>query len=286
MVKVSVTGGKGGTGKSLVAVNLALELSALGSKTVLADLDVECPNDHLLLGVELEKKREVRIFKPEFDYSKCTKCGACQRSCEESAIFLVEGYPFLLPSLCSGCRTCLISCEASAISDGGKVVGHTYETEARDDLTLVTGKLIEGEEKAYPVVVGAKDRALSLTSDVLVVDTSPGSGNHVAFSIEGSDVAVVVTEPTPMGVHDLEITLDLLEVLDVQPIVVLNRSNIGNFRPDEKLRERGLRIFSEIPYSKRVLDSYVSGTPIVEFDKKDKFSVEISKIAEVIFNWK
>jgi len=145
-VKITVTGGKGGTGKSTVATNLAL-LLAMNRRVVFVDADVECPNDHILLSAELENRKEVYLFKPKFDYSKCTKCGLCVENCAENALLqFKEGYPFLMPSLCSGCRTCQLVCpEEGAILDDQRLVGYTYHTRIDENLQLLTGMLEEGD---------------------------------------------------------------------------------------------------------------------------------------------
>lgn len=140
-LQIAVSGGKGGTGKSTVATNLAVALRKIGVRLTLADLDVEAPNDHILLGVELANEEPVNQFMPRFDYSKCTKCRKCAEVCEEHAIVtLKDGTPFLMPTLCSGCRACEIVCPVpGAIQEAFRVIGHTYVTPTPYGFTLVTG---------------------------------------------------------------------------------------------------------------------------------------------------
>ncbi len=264
-MQIAVSGGKGGTGKSTVAINLAVEL-AKRFKLVLADLDVEAPNDHLLLGVELANEEPVNQFMPRFDYSKCTKCRKCAEVCEEHAIVtLRDGTPFLMPNLCSGCRACEIVCPVpGAIQEAFKVIGHTYITETPYGFTLVTGKLREGEERSMPLVVEAKRRARKLDYELLMVDTAAGTGNTVSKAIEGSKLLIAVTEPTPLGIHDTELILQLGKLMNLKTWVVVNRSDLGDV---EKVRERaekyGAEIVAEVPYSENIVKSYVSGRPIV-----------------------
>ena len=264
-MQIAVSGGKGGTGKSTVAVNLAVAL-AESFKLVLADLDVEAPNDHLLLGVEPANEREVREFMPRFDYSKCTRCRKCAEVCEEHAIVtLRDGTPFLMPNLCSGCRACEIVCPVpGAIGEAFKVIGHTYVTETPYGFNLVSGKLKEGEERSMPLVVEAKKMARSLPHELLLVDTAAGTGNTVSKAIEGSELLIAVTEPTPLGIHDTELILRLGRLMEMPMWVVINRADLGDRRRVYALAEKyGADVVAEIPYSENIVRSYVQGKPVV-----------------------
>ena len=265
-MKMTVTGGKGGTGKSTVATNLGW-LLAKKYKVVLVDADVECPNDHILLRAELKEEEEVKLFKPKFDYQKCTGCRLCIENCSENALVsFKEGYPFLMPTLCSGCRTCQLVCpQKGAILDDYRLVGHTYRAKINENLQLVTGLLGEGEERSYPTVLAARERAMKINADLHIFDTMPGTGNHVAAAIEDSKIVIAVSEPTPLGIHDLEMILKLLKKLNLKAWIVINRSDLGDAKEHYSLAEkyRG-EIIASIPMSDEVLKSYVSGVPVVE----------------------
>ena len=266
--KVSVTGGKGGTGKSTVAVNLAV-LLAEERGLVLADLDVEAPNDHVLLNVGLENEEPVEIMLPFIVYPKCTRCGVCAQVCDTGAIILTrEKLPFVIPRLCSGCRACYYACPYDAIVEGKRVIGYTYETRislGEKDFTLVTGVLREGEEHTPPVVLAARRRAMDLADDLLLVDTSAGTANHVSIALENSDLVLAVTEPTPLGVHDLELILELSSILGAESWVIVNRSTIGDLgRVEEVASKYNARIAAKIPYAREIVESYVRGRPIVK----------------------
>ncbi len=266
-VKVGVTGGKGGTGKSTVATNLAVVI-AEEREVVLGDLDVEDPVDHILLGVKLQGEKPVKIMLPVINYSKCTSCGVCVKICDTGALIASrDGKPFVLPRLCSGCRSCYFACPEKAISEGGRILGYTYLTQVSfrsDSFKLVTGVLREGEEHTSPVVLAARERAASVASDILLVDTAAGTGNSISIALEGAKLAIAVTEPTPLGIHDLESILELTSLMGLETWVVENRAGIG---PDEKIYEvaakYGARVKAKIPYSKELVNHYVKGIPIV-----------------------
>jgi MinD superfamily P-loop ATPase len=289
-LQIAVSGGKGGTGKSTVAVNLAVALKSLGTDLTMADLDVEAPNDHLLLGVELANEEPVNQFMPRFDYSKCTKCRKCAEVCEEHAIItLKDGTPFLMPTLCSGCRACEIVCPVpGAILEGSRLIGHTYVTETSYGFTLVTGKLREGEERSMPLVVVAKRKALEIqrrNGGLLLVDTAAGTGNTVSKAIEGSKLLIAVTEPTPLGIHDTELILKLGKLMGLKTWVVINRSDLGDVGKVRELAESyGAEVVAEIPYSEAIVKSYVSGRPIVLEDVLEAriFRELAEKVAEFL----
>ncbi len=283
---ISVSGGKGGTGKSTVAVNLAALLSRDFS-LVLADLDVENPNDHVLLGVELMDEEPVNIMLPFVDYERCTKCGACGRVCDTGAMLISpEGLPYVIPRLCSGCRSCYFACPVNAIVEGKRTIGYTYRSELELDgskITLVSGSLREGEEHTPPVVLAAKRRALSVEADLHLVDTSAGTSNTVATAVGGSRLIIAVTEPTPLGLHDLDLILELAQTLGIEAWVVINRAGIGPEDDHVRLvRERGAEIVARIPYSRRVLESYIQGVPIVLHSPDSPEAEEFRRLAEMV----
>ncbi len=282
-MKITVTGGKGGTGKSTIATNLAILLSSK-YKTVLVDADVECPNDYILLSTKLENEENVYLFKPKFNYEKCTRCGLCVENCGENALVMFKnGYPFLMPTLCSGCRTCQLVCpEEGAILDDRRLVGKTYHTRISDNLHLITGMLREGEERSYPTVLAARRRAMSIDAELHLFDTMPGTGNHVAAAIEDSKVVIAVTEPTRLGVHDLEMILKLLKKLKLHAWVIVNRYDMGSADYREIVEKYNAEIIAEIPMSEDVMKSYVSGVPVVKYNPNGEVASILKDVASRI----
>ncbi len=291
MAKISVTGGKGGTGKSTIAVNLAA-LLAKERELVLADLDAEAPNDHILLGVELENEEPVKIMLPFIDYKKCTRCGACAEVCDTGAIILTrEKLPYVIPRLCSGCRACYFVCPDKAILEGQRIVGYTYQTPVstlNTSFHLVTGVLREGEEHTPPVVLAARRRAEKAARDILLVDTSAGTASHVAIALEKSELAITVTEPTPLGVHDLEMILRILSELDIPAWIIVNKWGIGSEKILDDIKtvaeKYSAEVKAKIPYSREIVESYVGSKVFVETLPGHPASLQLRQVAQEIMD--
>ena len=268
---VAVTGGKGGTGKSFVATNIAI-LLAEHLPLLLADLDVEAPNDHILLGLEkLEAEEPITAFFPIIDYSKCTACGACAKACDTGAIVMAKGRPpLVMPRLCSGCRACLMVCPYDAISkDGRRIIGYSYSTPVEKwgpRFRLVTGVIREGEEHTPPAIVVAKRRALreAPRDGLMLVDTGAGTGNGISVALQEAGLVIAVTEPTPLGLHDLQAILEITRGMDKRTWVVINRAGLGDSSPHRSLAAKyGVEDVYEIPYDREAAKAYARGVPVV-----------------------
>lgn len=262
---VASTGGKGGTGKSTFAVLYALKLSKEGKKVLLCDCDVECPNDHLLLGVKLHEGKPIYQDFPRVNAEKCVSCGLCSEICKENAIFWIKGKPpMIFEDLCSGCGACWIVCPQQAIERKKKAVGEIFETRLSGNLWLVTGMSKPGVSETGPVVKEVKKRALELAEDigvdVLIVDTAPGTHCNVIQALLGCDKAYVVTEPTPLGSHDASLILELLKIMDVPSEIVLNKADVGDASVIEEIvKKYGVQISIKIPYSEKLIKAYSEG---------------------------
>ncbi|MCD6402997.1 MAG: ATP-binding protein [Candidatus Aenigmarchaeota archaeon] len=273
------SGTKGGVGKSTFAVLLSLKLSK-SSKVLLFDADVECPNDYLLLSQKLKESVGFTYQEfPEIDEQKCKKCGVCAKVCREHAIFWVPGkYPIILNDLCSGCGACKIACPFNAIRMNRKVSGEIFVNQINPNLWLVTGLSKPGITETGPVVKQAKDFVLKFAEergiDYLIVDTAPGTHCNVIQALLNAEKVYAVTEPTPLGAHDLSIMLELTKRIGIKSEIVLNKSNIGNRKLIEKVsKEYNVPISVEIPYSEELVKAYSTGK-LVEFTDKLKLVVE------------
>lgn len=264
MMKIASTGGKGGTGKSTFAILLAFKLSK-EKKVVLCDLDVECPNDHLILNQKLEKGEPIYQEFPELDEEKCVKCGLCSKTCRENAIFWVKDkYPKFVYDLCTGCGACWIVCPHKAIKIKKEIAGESFVNKINDNLWLITGKSKAGISETGPIVRAVKDRAIKFSkdndADYLIVDTSPGTHCNVIQALLDVDKAYAVTEPTPLGSHDLNLIFELIQKLKVPSEIVLNKSDVGDKKEIEKIAKKfGTKISIEIPYSEELVKAYCKG---------------------------
>ena len=279
-MKIAITGGKGGTGKSTVATALSLELSKK-SKVLLLDADVDCPNDHLILNIKRKKIKDIFQPIPKFDFSKSTKCGRCAEVCRENAIvFVKDRYPILIPEQCIGCSACMIACSNQAIGEDKKKIGTIYSgkyLKKRLNLDFFSAETEIGVEEESPVVNALKTRIKNKEKDYdfILIDTSPGTHCNVISALQDCELAFCVTEPTPLGAHDLELSLRLLKKLKIPAKIILNRADIGDKNLIAEISNKyKIKTIAEIPYSKKILEAYSKGESI-----KDK---NIKKIAEFL----
>lgn len=280
-MKVAITGGKGGTGKSTVSTALAVEL-AKNYRVMLVDADVECPDDHIILSIPRKKINDVTTFLPFFNEKKCLKCGKCGEICKENAIILIrDKFPLLVKGQCTGCGACNLACPNGAIEKDTQVIGSIYlgkplfDSGIDENFILISGETDIGCESSSPVVNATIDFASSLEEnyDFLVIDTAAGTHCNVIVALMNADLVFAVAEPTPLGKHDLDIILKLLEIMEIRSEVIVNRSNIGDLSLIQELICRyGVNILSDIPYTEEIIKNYSEGVPVVH--------QKISEIAE------
>jgi len=266
MKKIVVTGGKGGTGKSTVAILFANQLVKKGKKVVLADCDVECPNDYLLLGQKLKKPvKKIYAQFPKLIKKKCKKCGLCAKTCRSNAIFQAPGeYPVFIKDLCSACGTCWIVCPYGAIQPQKEETGKIFTNKIKNNFQLITGLAKAGLEETGPVVTKVKEFTLDFAkktkADYVLFDTAPGIHCPVVSALIDCDAAFCVTEPTPMGAADLNLILDLCQKLKIPAKVILNQADLGDKRKISPIiKKYKTKIEKEIPYSKELVKAYSKG---------------------------
>jgi len=255
---VAIASGKGGTGKTTVAVNLA---RAWGSSVQLADCDVEEPNAHLFLSGILQGEESVVIPVPEVNEALCNGCGECGRFCAYHAIVSFGTKPLIFPEMCHGCGGCAKVCPEKAIREVGHRIGVAKTVQA-ENITLVQGCLDVGVVMSSPLIRAVKARLQNGLAAVL--DAPPGTSCPVIATLRGADFVMLVTEPTPFGLHDLRLAVDMVQELRIPFGVIVNRVGIGDDRVHAYCHEAGVPILLEIPDDRRIAEAYSRGELIIE----------------------
>ena len=262
-MRIAITGGKGGVGKTFVATSLAVAL-AKTNRVLLVDADVDCPNAHLVLSVKRFIVKKVFQFIPRFDFDKCIKCGLCGKVCKKNAIVSVQGKsPIFISDLCNGCRVCMIVCKNKAISEGKSMVGKIFLGK-KDNITIVSAEILPSYRNSAFVVSEEMEFVKKLKDyEYILIDTSVGIHCDVIEAISGVDLVLAVTEPTPLGKHDLGLVLQLTRLLKLPVKIILNKANLGDKRLIYKIAKYyKVNIIGEIPYKKEFLISYTNGSLI------------------------
>lgn len=253
---ISVASGKGGTGKTTIAVNLALALE----NVQLFDCDVEEPNSHLFLDIKLERVESVYIPVPKVDREKCDFCGMCSESCNYNAIAVLPSDVLIFRELCHGCGLCKLVCPKNAITEEDRAIG-VIERGKKNGLEFFHGILSIGESMATPLIRTLKKKIKK--SKVVILDASPGTSCPVIETIKNSDYTILVTEPTPFGLYDLKLAIDVVKNLKIPFGVVINRDGIGDVGVEEYCEKEGIQVIMKIPQHQRIAKLYSKGVPFI-----------------------
>ena len=274
---LAVASGKGGTGKTTVSVNLA---KVFGSDVRLLDCDVEEPNAHLFLNGKSIDEKIVNILVPDVDEDLCDACGECARFCEYNAMVSLKTKPLVFPELCHACGGCAKVCPKNAITEVEKRIG-IVETISADNITLTRGLLDVGVSMAPPLIDAVKERLQNGSSAIL--DAPPGTSCPVITTLRGTDFVAMVTEPTPFGLHDLRLAVDMVRELRIPFGVIVNRMGAGDDRVHVFCGEQNVPILVEIPDDRRIAEAYSRGELIVDAlpEYRSLFEGLLSRITEL-----
>jgi MinD superfamily P-loop ATPase len=268
---VAVASGKGGTGKTLVSTSLAL---AMSDKPVqLIDCDVEEPNSHIFLKPRIEQTEKVCTPIPVINEAACTHCGECARACQFNALAVLQKQVMVFENLCHGCGACMLACPEDAISEKEREVG-VIETGNSNGVKFAHGKLNIGEAMAPPVIRELKKRIDRECETV--IDVSPGTSCPVIESVRDADFVLLVTEPTPFGLNDLKLAVEMLQLLKLPCAVIVNRSGLGDSGVEDYCKDKGIPVILRIPFDEGIAKGYSRGIPLVEIQPEWR-----SKLREV-----
>lgn len=254
-ITISIASGKGGTGKTTVAVNMALSLE---EHVQLLDCDVEEPNAHIFIRPQIDEVKPVYLPMPKIDERLCDHCGRCSEFCEFHAISVVGNKAIVFPELCHGCGGCVLVCPKKAIVEENRQVG-IVKKGTMAGVELVYGELNVGEPMPVPVI-----RAVKMSIDpnkTTIVDAPPGTSCPVIESVRGSDYCLLVSEPTPFGLHDLKLMVEVLKEIKIPFGVVVNRAGTGDSRIYDYCEAENIPILLEIPLDRRIAELYSRGIP-------------------------
>lgn len=264
---ISIASGKGGTGKTTVATNLA---RSIGTNVQLLDCDVEEPNAHLFINPAFQESEIVYLPVPEVNEKTCTYCGKCADICQFKAIAVVNENVLVFEELCHSCGGCWEVCPEGAITQKGRKLG-VIQKGWCNGIGFIHGKLRVGEAMSPPLI--QKVRSFEDPDKLTIIDAPPGTSCPVIASMQGADFVLLVTEPTPFGLYDLKLAVGAVRMLNIPCGLVINRSDIGDNKVREYAHQNGLPILMEIPFDRKIAEAYSKGEVLVDAmpEWKDRF---------------
>lgn len=278
-MKIAVASGKGGTGKTTVALALA---DSMKKSSVYVDCDVEEPNAHLFLNPDLFMSQTVYSFIPEIDETKCNLCGKCEDICMFSSLVIIGKKLMTYPAMCHGCRGCELVCPEKAISEGKRELGSVEQGHAKQ-IRLLTGRLRIGEAMSPPLIKHLKS-LLDDSCENVILDSPPGASCPMVATVRDADFVVLVTEPTPFGINDLSIAYEAIREMDVPCGLIINRAMPDNSLANEFAEENGIEVLLEIPDDRAIAEGYSKGIIITETrpELRQSFISVIDRITDAI----
>ena len=256
-MRIAVASGKGGTGKTTVATSLALSLAEQDVR--LLDCDVEAPNAALYLKPRLGNRKPVGIMVPVVNANRCTHCGECAQVCQYHAIAVFGKGVLVFPELCHGCGSCTLVCPENAITEEFKKTGVLENGPSTQGIDFFHGRLDIGEPMAVPVIRELKKWQPPPTEVIEIRDAPPGASCPVVETVRDADFALLVTEPTPFGLHDLRQVVEMVRAMGIPAGVILNRDGVGDGAVEAFCAEAGLPILMRIPFERRIAEALAAG---------------------------
>jgi MinD superfamily P-loop ATPase len=260
-MKIAIASGKGGTGKTTIAVNLACSIARMGKDVQYLDCDVEEPNGHIFLKPEIGETQEVTIGVPEVDTELCNGCGKCGQLCQYSAIICLKDTVMTFEQLCHSCGGCMAVCPQAAIKEKQRKIG-IAEFGGANGILYGAGKLDIGAIQSPTLIKHVRQKAIK--NCTIIIDVPPGTSCPVIEAVKGADFVLLVTEPTPFGLNDLELAVEMVRELKQRFAVAINRCDIGDDRVVRYCQQQDIEILLKIPNDRLVAEAYSHGIKIID----------------------
>ncbi len=279
-MRFTITSGKGGTGKTLISTNLALYLNQTGIKVTYVDADAEEPNGHLFLHPEIHTEISSSVKVPYFKVDTCSGCHKCQKICAFNAIINFGKKVTVFEDLCHGCGACILVCKEDSLGEKDRETGKISIGTA-DKITFLSGKLNIGEARVTPLIEDVVNQgAISAKEEMLIVDSPPGTSCSAMAAVEDADYMILVTEPTPFGLHDLTLAVEMGKALNRKMAAVINRSDLGDDKTLKYLNDNNIPILATIPFDENIAKSGALGKMAI--DSSTLFKDQIIKLAHTL----
>jgi MinD superfamily P-loop ATPase len=290
LIKIAIASGKGGTGKTTLSTNLTNMLAEekIFSSVILADLDVEEPNSGLFVNGKLLKLEEKFKYIPEWDKDKCSLCGICDKVCNFNSLLKFGKTIMILPELCHSCYACSELCPENALPMKQQRMGEMKIIDC-GDFKFIESRLDVGQEQAVPLIAQTiefidEEFASIENESITILDSPPGTSCPVIEVTKNSDFVILVTEPTPFGLHDLKLAVNTMREIGRNFAVVINRHGIGNDNVEKYCEDEDIQIIGRLPNMRRIAEIYSEGKLI--YKEIPEFKLELIKIADFLVNFK